>query len=126
MSHHPQSSRLNWPFIFGNIVPTRRQLRGTCTSKVAGLRSHDLLGTETRARTRAQDGRYRGMPSSVISSFDYEPEECLLTILFRNGRIYVYYDVPADVADDFGNAPSKGSFFNTFIRDHYHYREVVQ
>jgi len=37
------------------------------------------------------------MPSSVISAFDYEPDQCRLTVLFTSGRIYVYDEVPADV-----------------------------
>jgi hypothetical protein len=69
--------------------------------------------------------RYSGMPSSVISAFDYEPEECRLTVLFTSGRTYVYEDVPAEIADDFRRAPSKGAFFNRCIRDHYRYRETT-
>ena len=65
------------------------------------------------------------MPSSVISAFDYEPEECRLTVLFTSGRIYVYEDVPGDIADDFRRAVSKGAFFNRRIRDHYRYREAT-
>ena len=65
------------------------------------------------------------MPSTVISAFDYEPDECRLTVLFTSGRVYVYDDVPADVADDFDRAVSKGAFFNRFIRDRYSYHEVT-
>jgi hypothetical protein len=65
------------------------------------------------------------MPSSVISAFDYEPDQCRLTVLFTSGRIYVYDEVPADVADDFDRAVSKGAFFNRYIRDRYRYREAI-
>ncbi len=63
------------------------------------------------------------MPSSVISAFDYEAEECRLTVLFKSGRLYIYDDVPADVADQFERAVSKGAFFNSRIRGHYRHRE---
>jgi hypothetical protein len=68
--------------------------------------------------------RYSGMPSSVISAFDYEPEACRLTILFTSGRTYVYDDVPEVIANDFRRAYSKDAFFNRCIHDHYRYRET--
>jgi len=64
------------------------------------------------------------MPSSVIGSFDYDPAQAKLTIVFTTGRVYEYYAVPAQVAADFRNAFSKGTYFNTRIRDRYPYREI--
>ncbi len=80
-------------------------------------------GTSGAAEPRPALRRYRGMPSSVISAFDYEAEECRLTVLFKSGRVYIYDDVPADVADQFERAVSKGAFFNSRIRGDYRYRE---
>jgi lysyl-tRNA synthetase class 2 len=65
------------------------------------------------------------MLSSVIADFDYDFERAVLSIEFVSGRIYEYYDVPSDVAADFQSAPSKGTFFNVFIRDRYNFREVT-
>jgi hypothetical protein len=65
------------------------------------------------------------MPSSVIADFEYEPELARLTVTFTTGRIYQYFMVPPDVAASFQDAPSKGAFFNTRIRDRYTFREVI-
>lgn len=65
------------------------------------------------------------MPSSVIKDFEYEPELARLTISFTTGRVYEYYMVPPDVAASFTAAISKGTYFNTRIRDRFSFREVV-
>lgn len=65
------------------------------------------------------------MPSSVIRDFEYEPEFARLTITFTTGRVYQYFMVPLDVVASFQAARSKGTFFNTRIRDHFSFREVV-
>jgi lysyl-tRNA synthetase class 2 len=64
------------------------------------------------------------MPSSVIANFDYDPAHARLTVTFVTGRVYQYFAVPAAVAADFRAALSKGSFFNTHIRDRYPFREL--
>jgi hypothetical protein len=65
------------------------------------------------------------MPSSVIKDFEYEPELARLTINFTTGRVYQYFMVPPDVAASFHAALSKGTYFNTRIRDRFSFREVV-
>ncbi len=65
------------------------------------------------------------MPSSVIAKIDYEVEHARMTVTFTSGRIYVYYLVPPHVATEFQTAFSKGSYFNTFIRDRYTCREIT-
>jgi hypothetical protein len=65
------------------------------------------------------------MPSTVIADFEYEPELARLTVTFTTGRVYQYFMVPPDVAASFQTAPSKGTFFNTRIRDHYTFREMI-
>jgi len=63
------------------------------------------------------------MPSSVIRSFDYDPDERRLDIEFVSGRRYSYLDVPIEEAATMQRASSKGGFFNRRIRDHYDYVE---
>jgi hypothetical protein len=65
------------------------------------------------------------MPSTVIADFEYEPELARLTVTFTTGRIYEYFMVPPHVAASFHDAPSKGTFFNTKIRDRYAFRAVM-
>lgn len=64
------------------------------------------------------------MPSSVISKFDYDAAHATLTVVFVTDRVYEYFAVPATVAADFRTAFSKGTFFNTRIRDRYPFREI--
>jgi len=65
------------------------------------------------------------MPSSVIRTFDYDAERKLLSVRFVSEKLYVYERVPEDVYDAFRVAPSKGVFFNKYIRDRYRYHEVT-
>lgn len=65
------------------------------------------------------------MPSSVIRFFRYAPDTRELKVTFVSGRLYVYEDVPPEVAAAFREAPSKGTFFNREIRDRYVYRDIT-
>lgn len=65
------------------------------------------------------------MPSSVISSFTYQPERRRLVVTFVTGRVYEYADVPLEVATNFRASFSKGVFFNSHIRDHYRCRVIT-
>lgn len=65
------------------------------------------------------------MPSSVIRSFVYDREREELAILFATGRRYIYHRVPADEADAFLAAFSKGRYFNARVRASYDFTEVA-
>ncbi|AWM08445.1 KTSC domain-containing protein [Bradyrhizobium symbiodeficiens] len=66
------------------------------------------------------------MPSSVIRFFRYAPETRELKVTFVSGRLYVYEDVPAEVAAAFREARSKGTYFNREVRDRYVYRDITE
>ncbi|MET4040801.1 KTSC domain-containing protein [Bradyrhizobium sp. RT6a] len=65
------------------------------------------------------------MPSSVIRFFRYAPDTRELKVAFVSGRLYVYEDVPPEVAAAFRNARSKGTFFNHEIHDRYVFRDIT-
>lgn len=65
------------------------------------------------------------MPSTVIRRFDYDPRTEGLDVEFVSGRRYRYAGVPAEVAEAFREAFSKGRFFNARIRDHYSFKELA-
>jgi hypothetical protein len=65
------------------------------------------------------------MPSSAIADIQYDPRRERLTVIFVNGRICEYVDVPTEVAASFQSAFSKGTFFNSYIRDRYDFREIT-
>jgi len=66
------------------------------------------------------------MPSTAIRNLAYDRERRELTVIFVTGRRYVYADVAPDVFTAFATAPSKGTFFNSEIRDAYAYRELAR
>ncbi|UWU90351.1 KTSC domain-containing protein [Bradyrhizobium sp. CB1015] len=66
------------------------------------------------------------MPASVIRFFRYAPEKRELKVTFVSGRLYVYEDVPPEVAAAFEDARAKGTFFNREIRDRYVYRDATR
>lgn len=66
------------------------------------------------------------MPSSVIRFFRYSPDTRELKVTFVSGRLYIYENVPPEVAAAFRNAYSKGTFFNHEIRDRYAYRDITR
>ena len=68
--------------------------------------------------------RFSPMPSSVIRAFDYDAQARRLKVTFVTGRVYVYLDVPQDVADALRAAASKGEYFNRAIRDHFRFERL--
>jgi hypothetical protein len=65
------------------------------------------------------------MPSTAIAEIKYDDARERLVVTFVTGRIYEYVDVPAEVAASFQSAFSKGTFFNSYIRDRYDFRELT-
>ena len=65
------------------------------------------------------------MPSTVIRRFAYLPAKRALDVEFVSGRRYRYAGVPAEVAEAFRSAFSKGRFFNARIRDEYPCAELT-
>jgi lysyl-tRNA synthetase class 2 len=65
------------------------------------------------------------MPSSVIRTFDYDPIEEQLDVVFVSGRRYRYHQVPEQTYDEMRRAHSKGEFFNDRVRDQYRHTRVI-
>ena len=59
------------------------------------------------------------MDSSLIRGALYWPEHRALELSLATGRRYLYLGVPADVAEEFAAAPSKGSYFNRAIKGRF-------
>jgi hypothetical protein len=57
--------------------------------------------------------------SSAIQSIEFDELTNRLRITFTSGKTYTYYAVPRSVYEGFLNAPSKGEFFNEYIKDQY-------
>jgi lysyl-tRNA synthetase class 2 len=65
------------------------------------------------------------MPSTVIRAARFDPDTGVLEIIFTTGRRYLYRDVPADEAERFAAAFSKGRYFNARILDRNAFTEVA-
>ena len=60
--------------------------------------------------------------SSTISEINYDGK--LLTVIFNNGREYVYEGVSEKIYEDFSKAESKGKYFHENINHRYNYSRI--
>jgi hypothetical protein len=63
--------------------------------------------------------------SSTLATIGYDDAVGILQLEFRSRAIYQYFGVPAAVHHGILNAPSKGSYFNQFIRGRFPYRSTL-
>jgi lysyl-tRNA synthetase class 2 len=57
--------------------------------------------------------------SNVIKDIDYDDKTQTLRVVFNNGSVYKYLDVPEKVYRELMSAPSVGQYFNSHIREKY-------
>ncbi len=62
--------------------------------------------------------------STNVSSIGYDIGTQTLEVEFLGGRIYQYYGVPDTLHDQIMHTPSKGRFFNHYIKNSYPYSRV--
>ena len=62
--------------------------------------------------------------SSNILEVGYDTLASTLEIVFTDGRVYQYFDVPERVHSDLLQAPSAGQYFNSEIRGVYRFSRV--
>jgi hypothetical protein len=67
--------------------------------------------------------------SSNVEAFGYDAEEQILAVRFlakgnNASTLYHYYEVEPQVYEEFMNAPSKGKFIWSHLRDKYDYERV--
>lgn len=62
--------------------------------------------------------------SSSLQSVGYDEESETLEVEFQHGAVYQYYNCPQSTYDELMSAPSKGQFFNTYIRNSFPYSRV--
>ena len=63
--------------------------------------------------------------SSNLRAVRYDADAHQLDVWFLNGRVYRYFDVPADTYADLIAAPSHGTFFSGSIRGRYRYERLA-
>jgi len=63
--------------------------------------------------------------STTLATVGYDVALSILQLEFQSGANYQYFGVPAAVHQGLLDAPSKGSYFNQFIRGHFAYRVIL-
>lgn len=66
-----------------------------------------------------QPAQRQRVQSSCLTSVGYQAASRTLEVEFRNGSVYRYFEVPACVHEALIEAPSKGRFFATEVRDRF-------
>ncbi|MCZ2840064.1 KTSC domain-containing protein [Modestobacter sp. VKM Ac-2985] len=62
--------------------------------------------------------------SSNIATVGYDEEQQLLELVFRDGRVYHFLEVPPERVLSLLRAESKGRFFNAEIKPNFGHRAV--
>jgi hypothetical protein len=62
--------------------------------------------------------------SSMLVSIGYDVEQRILELEFNSGKVYQYFEVPAQVYQDMMKDDSKGSYFQAVIDGTYNYIQV--
>lgn len=65
------------------------------------------------------------LESTVLASITYDEPTQLLLVEFRGGAIYCYFGVPLTVHEDLLAAPSKGAYFNRFVRTRFSFTRLT-
>jgi hypothetical protein len=68
--------------------------------------------------------RRQSVTSSNISEVGYDGDRRILEVLFNNGHIYQYFDVPPQIHAALIQAGSVGQFLNANIKGSYRYARV--
>jgi hypothetical protein len=62
--------------------------------------------------------------SSTVSRIGYDEARKVLSVEFKNGSRYEYYDLPLNVFQQMRDAASKGQFLTSNIKGRYRYARV--
>jgi hypothetical protein len=62
--------------------------------------------------------------STSLTATVYLNSQALLELEFRSGDVYHYFGVPPETYEALLQAPSKGSYFNHYIRNCFDYVKI--
>lgn len=65
--------------------------------------------------------QWREMSSSTIARAAYDATSLTLSVEFRNGTIYQYFDIPQNIYDEFVMSASAGRYLAQNIKGVYRY-----
>jgi hypothetical protein len=61
--------------------------------------------------------------STGVEAIGFDSAARELWVQFKDGKTYVYSDVPEEVHTEFMQADSKGSYFNRVVKPNHAFRE---
>lgn len=85
---------------------------------------HEYGAREKGARIRETTMKRQRVASSSIAEIGYAAGERMLEVLFRNGGLYRYFQVPPPVHRALLRADSIGRYMNRRIRNRYRYERL--
>lgn len=62
--------------------------------------------------------------SSMLGNISYDETTCKMSITYRNGSSYDYFDVEKAIFNGLKDAKSKGKFFHKHVKSHYRCKQV--
>lgn len=65
------------------------------------------------------------MPSTVISSMEYDLQAGTLKISYVSGQTYLYKNVPEKIYKELKASRVKGRYLRFFVKDKYAFEKVV-
>ena len=63
--------------------------------------------------------------SSLLQAARYQQKSAILEVALHGGTAYRYFDVPAQTYQHLLEAPSKGGYFNSHIRNRFTYTKIL-
>lgn len=68
--------------------------------------------------------RRQTVTSTNIAEVGYDESQRILEVLFSNGSIYQYFEVPLQIFNELIMASSVGQYINANIKGHFRYARV--
>jgi len=69
--------------------------------------------------------RLKPVESTTLLAIGYDDVAQRLHLQFHSRAIYCYFGVPADVYQHLYSAPSKGAYFNRYIRRRFPFQKLL-
>lgn len=63
----------------------------------------------------------KSVESSNIAEVGYDADYATLEVMFKDGKIYQYFDVPENVYDEMLSSDSVGRYFTVHVRGTYRF-----
>ena len=64
--------------------------------------------------------------STAIKDFDYDADKQILRVVFGNGSVYKYSEVPESIYKEMKETSSIGQYFNSQVRDKFGFDRQVK